>query len=151
MRRRISALAAAGAAACIAAGIAQAATSHSGFVPNGGCDATEQLVQVSSPSRIDAEVGSTSAVTTTYVAIVGSNGDVLASGPTASYDTTGGGEYYVRVCSWYSHIDPPSLEYTAIYATGPAGRPALPHIQAELAASTALTPDTAAGTWFVAR
>jgi hypothetical protein len=151
MPRRISALLATGAAACVAAGTAQAATIHTGWMTNGGCDPAAQLVQVSGPSRIDAEISSTSAVPTSYVAIVGSDGAVLASGAAASYDTPGTGEYYVRACSWYSHIDPLSLVYTSIFATGPAGQPALPHVQAELAASRALSPTAASGSWFIAR
>ena len=128
MLRRISVLGASAAVvSCLTlVGTAQAATSYSGTVRNGGCDSNQRVVAVTGASRIDAEVSSTSAANTAYAAVVAPNGDVVASGSSVSYDTPGGGAYSLRVCTWYSHIDPPSLQYTATYATGPAGQPALP-------------------------
>jgi len=141
MLRRISVLGAATLTACFAAGGAQAASSYSGTVPNGGCD-NARVVAVAGASRIEGEVASTSAVNSAYVQIVGPNDTVAASGPFASYDTPGAGEYSVRVCTWYSHVDPPSLQYTATYATGAAGQPALPRAQgAVLGANTTLARD----------
>jgi hypothetical protein len=139
MLKRISAAGAAALAACIAAGAAQAATSYSGTVANGGCD-NSRVVPVSGPSRIEGEVASTSSVDSAYVQIVGPNDTVEAAGTFASYDTPGAGAYSVRVCTEYSQVDPPSLQYTATYATGPAGQPALPRTQgAVLGASTTLS------------
>lgn len=142
MLRRISALGAAAAAACLAAGVAQAATSYSGSVPNGGCD-NSRVVSVSGPSRIDGEVASTSSVNSAYIEILGPNNTVEAAGSTASYDTTGGGDFSLRVCTWGSNVDPPTLQYTATYATGPAGQPALPRTAAEQTVRATATHDVA--------
>ena len=132
MHKRIFALGAVAAAACLSAGVAQASTTYSGTVANGSCD-NSRSVAVSGPSRIDAEVSSTSATNNNvYVDVVGPDGSVRASGTTASYDTAGGGAYSLRVCSHGSQIDPPSLQYKVLYATGPAGQPALPRMAAEL-------------------
>lgn len=141
MSRRISVLCASAAAVtCLTlAGSASAApASFSGTVPNGGCD-TARTVTVSGPARIEIEVASTSAAVTAFGEIVTPGGAVAATG---SYDTPAGGAYAVRVCTQYSAIDPPSLQYTATFATGPAGQPALPRTQgAVLATTTTLSRD----------
>jgi hypothetical protein len=143
MHRRLRAVGTTAAAlACLTfAASASAAdpTSFSGSVRNGGCDANQRVVAVSGPSRIEAEVASTSAANTAYADILGPNGAVLASGSFASYDTTTGGEYSIRICTWYSHIDPPTLRYSATSATGAAGQPALPRQHAVLSANATIT------------
>jgi hypothetical protein len=138
MSRRIASLGAACAAlaALTFAGGAQAApASLSGSVANGGCDAA-RTVSVSGPSRIDIEVASTSAADTGYGQILAPDGTAVASGSFASYDTPSAGDYAVRVCTWYAQLDPPSLQYVALYATGPAGRPAIPPTQGQVLGTT---------------
>jgi hypothetical protein len=125
MHRRSLLGASAAAVACLAfAGVAQAdPTSFSGSVPNGGCDGTH-AVTVNGPSRIDVQVASTTASpTSVYTEIISPNGSVQRTG---SYDTPSGGTYLVRVCKWNVNFDPPTIRFTARYATGPAGQPALP-------------------------
>ena len=98
-------------------------TSIFGAVPNGGCTVDRQ-VPVSGPSRIEVVAASTSSESTSLLGeIVAPNGVVVATG---LYDTPSGGNYAVRVCSQFSGIDPPSIEYTGLIGTGPAGQPALP-------------------------
>jgi hypothetical protein len=145
MHRRMSACAGAAAAAlacmAFAGGASAAPTTYSGTVANGGCAGT-RTVTVSGPSRIDAEVSSTSAADTAYAEILAPDGSVAASGAYASYDTKSGGAYSIRVCTWYSHIDPRTLQFDAIYATGPAGQSALPRPQGGvLGATTTLSRD----------
>jgi hypothetical protein len=82
-----------------------------------------RAVPVSGSSRIEIQVSSTDAANLVYGRIVAPNGTEVAQ---RRYDTPGGGTYYVQVCSYYDQISPPNLQYTARYATGPAGRPALP-------------------------
>lgn len=145
MHRRIGVLCASAAAvASLAlAGAASAApTSFSGTLPNGGCD-TARSVTVSGPSRIDADVSSTTASpTSVYVEILRPDGGVAANG---SYDTPGAGVYSVRVCKWYEGMDPPTIQYTARYATGPAGQPALPQAQAGVLGATATVSNSIHG------
>ena len=101
-------------------------SSFSGSVANGGCDSARS-VTVSGPSRIDAQVSSTTASPTSQsVQILRPDGSVAAND---SYDTPGGGTYGVRVCKAYEALDPPTIQYTVRYATGPAGQPALPQAQ----------------------
>jgi hypothetical protein len=148
MLRRIAPLSAACAVlvSLTLAGVAQAApATFAGQVANGGCDAA-RTVSVSGPSRIDVEVASTSAADTGYGQILAPDGTVLASGSTAGYDTPSAGPYSVRACTWYSHLDPPSLQYTAIYATGPAGQPALPQTQGQVLGTTTTLSPAAPGT-----
>ena len=143
MLKRISALGAVAAAACLVTGVAQASTSYSGSVANPGC-ANAHGVPVGGASRIDAALSSTSAENNNvYVDVVAPDGTVAASGASyVSYDTPGGGSYSLRVCTRGSQIDPPSLQYTVTYATGPAGQPALPRTQgAVLGANTTLSRD----------
>jgi len=103
-------------------------SSFSGSVANGGCDSA-RAVAVSGPSRIDAQVSSTTASPTSEsVQILRPDGSVAAND---SYDTPGAGTYAVRVCKTYESLDPPTLHYTVRYATGPAGRPALPQAPAQ--------------------
>ena len=103
-------------------------SSFSGSVANGGCDSARS-VAVSGPSRIDAQVSSTTASPTSEsVQILRPDGSVAA---TDNYDTPGGGTYAVRVCKAYESLDPPTIQYTVRYATGPAGRPALPQAPAQ--------------------
>ena len=123
--RRRSALglaAAIGAACSIYAATAVAGTnSISGSVPNGGCDA-DRSVPVSGPSRIEVQVSSTSSDGSVVGQIVAPNGSVVATG---RYDTPGGGNYAVRVCSLGSSIDPATIQYNGLIGTGPAGQPVL--------------------------
>ena len=127
MHRRIRAalVAATAALSCLAAaGVASAAppTSISGTVANGGCD-SGHAVTVTGPSRIEAHVSSTSATGQVYAEIVSPSGNVDATG---RYDTPGSGTYTVRVCSTYDEINPPTLDWRGIYATGPAGQSPFP-------------------------
>jgi hypothetical protein len=118
--RRASVAAIAVASGCLvyaAAGLA-GTSSVSGSVPNGGCDGARP-VSVGGPSRIEVEVSSTSADNTVVGEIVAPNGNVVATG---SYDTPGGGDYSIRVCSLGSSLDPPQLQYSGLIGTGPAGR-----------------------------
>jgi hypothetical protein len=125
------------------AGTAQAEpTTYSGFVPNGGCEAG-RTVTVSGPSRIEIEVSSTSASPNlVFGEIVAPDGKVVAE-EGGSYDTPSGGTYTVRVCAHDDGISPRTLQFTATYATAPAGQPALPRTQAQgggvLGATTALS------------
>jgi hypothetical protein len=96
-------------------------SSISGTVANGGCDAARPT-PVAGPSRIDVELSSTSADNSVIAEILGPGGNTVASG---SYDTPGGGDYAVRVCSLGSSLDPPRLEYNGMIGTGPAGHPVL--------------------------
>ena len=133
MNRRIRVLSgsAAAVAAMALAGAASAdPTSFSGSVANGGCDSAH-TVTVNGPSRIDAQVSSTTASPSSEsVQILRPDGSVAA---TDSYDTPGGGNYAIRVCKTFESMDPPTVQYTARYATGPAGKPALPQGQADSA------------------
>jgi hypothetical protein len=115
--------AAATAAACLAfAGAGLAGTSSiSGTVANGGCDAARP-VTVAGPSRIEAQISSMSTDNTVIAEILAPGGTVVANG---AYDTPGGGDYAVRVCSLYTSHDPPQMEYTGMIGTGPAGQPVL--------------------------
>ena len=120
-------------ACCALAGTAQAEpTSLSGTVPNGGCDAV-RTVTVSAPSRIEITVSSTDAAAKTYGEVVAPDGTTAA---VDSFDTPAAGTYGVRVCSLADAIGPPALQYTALYATGPAGQAALPRQQAQVLAAT---------------
>jgi hypothetical protein len=104
------------------AGAGLAGTSSiSGTVANGGCDAA-RTVTVAGPSRIDVELSSTSADNSVLAEILAPDGKVVASG---SYDTPGGGDYAVQVCSLGSSLDPQQLQYTGMIGTGPAGQPVL--------------------------
>lgn len=141
MHRRLCVLGASAAAVtCLTlAGAAQAAqpTAISGTVPNGGCDAA-RTVPVSGPSRIEVEVASTSAANSVFGEIVAPDGRVVAAG---AYDTPSGGAYAIRVCSTFDTMDPPSMQYTGRYATGPAGQPALPRSQAVFATQATTSHD----------
>lgn len=125
MSAHVRALLAAGAtaAACLAfAGAGLAGTSSiSGTVANGGCDAARP-VPVAGPSRIEVQLSSMSTDNTVLAEILAPGGAVVADG---AYDTPGGGNYAVRVCSLYTSHDPPQMEYTGLIGTGPAGRPVL--------------------------
>jgi hypothetical protein len=142
MPRRISVVGASAAAALtclVLAGVASADVStFSGTVPNGGCDGVH-AVTVSGPSRIEAQVASTKSAdpVLVYAQILSPNGDVVAQN---RYDTSGGGTFLVQVCSYFDQISPPSLPFTARYATGPAGRPALPQTQGGVAGVTTTLP-----------
>ena len=123
MHRRIRAalVAATAALSCLAAaGVASAAspTPFSGTVANGGCD-SGHAVTVSGPSRIEAQISSTSATGEVYAEIISPSGNVDSTG---RYDTPGGGTYTIRVCSYYDAVNPPTLEWRGIYGTGPAGQ-----------------------------
>ncbi len=121
-RSALGLAAAIGAACCIVAGSALAGTtSISGNVPNGGCDA-DRTVSVSGPSRIEVALSSASADNSVIGQIVDPNGKVVASG---KYDTPGGGNYAVRVCSLGSSQDPPTIQYSGEIGTGPAGQAVL--------------------------
>ncbi len=126
MSARRSALwltAAIGAACFIFAGSGLAGTSSiSGSVPNGGCDA-DRSVPVSGPSRIEVSLSSTSADANSVIAkIVAPDGTVVATG---KYDTPGGGNYAVRVCSLGSSQDSATIQYSGEIGTGPAGQAVL--------------------------
>jgi hypothetical protein len=54
--------------------------------------------------------------------IIAPNGVVLATG---SYDTSGGGNYAVRVCSAGAGMNPAQMQYSSLIGTGPAGLPVL--------------------------
>jgi hypothetical protein len=116
-------VAVAAAAACLVyAGAGLAATSSfSGSVPNGGCDGARP-VPVSGPSRIEIQLSSTSADNSVVGEILTPSGTMAATG---SYDTPGGGNYSVRVCSMGSSLDPAQIRYSALVGTGPAGQPVL--------------------------
>ena len=127
MFRRLWTLGAAAALSCLAlASVASAGepTTYSGAVRNGGCDGV-RAVNVSGPSRIEGVVSSIDSAdpALVYVQILSPGGNVVAQN---KYDTPGGGTYLLQVCSYYDHISPPTLKFTAEYATGPAGQPALP-------------------------
>jgi hypothetical protein len=96
-------------------------TSISGSVPNGGCDAARP-VPVSGPSRIEVAVSSTSSSNDVLGEIIAPDGNVVASG---SYDTPGGGNYAVQVCSLGAGMNPPQIQYDALIGTGPSGQPVL--------------------------
>jgi hypothetical protein len=119
----------------IFAGVANAEpTTFSGTVANGGCDAARS-VTVSGPSRIAGQVASSDSADPSLVYVqISHNGNTVAQ---TRYDTPGGGTYQIQVCSYYDHISPPSLHYTARYATGPAGQPALPQSQGGVAGVSA--------------
>src|SRR4051794_13493749 len=108
------------------AGAARAATSpFSGSVANGGCSFVKS-VSVSSASRIEAALASTAQNNTNVLAeIVGPNGQVVAGGSYATYDTPGAGTYTVRVCANYQLQSAPNLQYSGQLGTGPAGQPVL--------------------------
>lgn len=123
-RMRAALVAATAALSClVAAGVASAEpTSFSGTVANGGCD-QGHTVTVSGASRIEAQIGSTSATGEVYAEVVSPSGAVVSTG---RYDTPGAGTYTIRICSTYDAINPPTLEWSGVYATGPAGQSALP-------------------------
>jgi hypothetical protein len=122
-------------------------TSISGSVPNGGCG-VDHAVPVSGPSRIEVTVSSTSADNSSiFGVIVAPNGAVVANG---SYDTPGGGGYAVRVCSQFAGIDSPSMQYTGLVGTGPAGQPALPQHAGAVLGITATIGSSAKGSGAVA-
>src|SRR3954469_8784185 len=165
----ISFLALAGAAGAgtspFSGGAAAAATSpFSGNVANGGCSFVKS-VSVSSASRIEAALASTAQNNTNVLAeIVGPNGQVVAGGSYATYDTPGAGTYTVRVCANYQNQSPPNLQYSGQLGTGPAGQPVLvgspqpqPPVGGVLGASTSVVNGkaaimTRAGlAWFTAR
>jgi hypothetical protein len=79
-------------------------------------------VAVSGPSRIDVSLSSTSASNNVRAEIVAPNGQTVATG---SYDTPGGGAYSVSVCSTYEAMNAPTVQYSALVGTGPAGQQAL--------------------------
>lgn len=125
MHRRLCGIGAAiTAVACLTfAGTAGAApTTFSGTVGNGTCDSS-RTVPVSGPSRIEVQVSSTSGASNAFAEILRPDGSVAAE---AAYDTPGAGNYSVRVCTYWDDENQPSMQYTAIYATGPAGQPAMP-------------------------
>jgi hypothetical protein len=132
MIRRICVLGASAAALTfsILAGAASAATpsSFSGQVFNGSCGAVHYIT-VSGPSRIDTATSTTSASYRFYAAITDANGNTLAQG---KYDTSAGGTYGIKVCTYPDLQDPPIMQYKVLYATGPAGQDALPHQQGQV-------------------
>lgn len=136
MRRRIGLLCASGGVALtclVLAGAAQAQpTQFSGVVPNGGCG-SDRSVTVSGPSRIEAHVASTAGAANVYAEIVSSSGAVLGTG---QYDTSSGGTYGIRVCSYYDDENGPYLQWSGEYGTGPAGQPALPRTVGQVLAAT---------------
>ena len=104
-------------------GAASAATTQiSGSFPNSGCSAP-QRVTVQGSSRIDTSVSTTSASDLYVTVIVDASGRVVSD--TGAYDTPHAGTYSVRVCSLGDPMDPATMQYTGLIATGPAGRPAL--------------------------
>jgi hypothetical protein len=114
------------AAGCLAvAAPASAGTqSFSGTVANGAC-VTAQTVAVTAPSRIEATTSTTSQNPTgVYAEIVG-DGKTVAGGSFASYDTPGAGSYQIRVCATYQQQNSPTLQFTGLLGTGPAGQPVL--------------------------
>lgn len=97
-------------------------TSFSGTVRNGACDAA-RAVPVSGASRIEVTLASTAQNNTNVLAeIVAPNGQTVAGGSSAAYDTPGGGTYAVRVCSNYEAMSPPQIQYSGLIGTGPAGQ-----------------------------
>jgi hypothetical protein len=104
-------------------GTASAATTQiSGSFLNGGCSPSYR-VTVTSPSRIEASVATTSASELYLVSIVDSSGRIVSA--TGVYDTPGAGTYNVRVCSQGDLLDPLTMKYTGLIGTGPAGQEAL--------------------------
>jgi hypothetical protein len=148
MDRRISWLGASAAAGltCLAlAGVAGAEPStYTGTVPNGGCDGV-RAVTVSGPSRIEAQVAAIESAdpALVYTQIIAPSGNVVAQ---SSYDTSGGGTFLVQVCSYNDQISPPTIRFTARYATGPAGQPALPQTQGGVAGVTTTLSRVVLGT-----
>jgi hypothetical protein len=127
LRVRTLALPAAAATACLAfAGSAAAGTaSFSGTVANGGCDAA-RAVPVSAPTRIEVALASTAQDNTNVLAeIVAPSGQVVGGGSRVAYDTPGAGNYSIRVCAVYQAQSPPSLQYSGLLGTGPAGQAVL--------------------------
>src|SRR4051794_3370418 len=108
------------------AGAAAAATSpFSGSVANGGCSFVKS-VSVSGASRVEAALASTAQNNTNVLAeIVAPNGQVVAGGSNAAYDTPGAGTYTVRVCANSQLQSPPNLQYSGQLGTGPAGQAVL--------------------------
>jgi hypothetical protein len=103
-------------------GVSSAApATFAGTVANGGCD-SGHAVTVSGPSRIEAHISSTSPANTVYTEIVSPSGSVAATG---RYDTPASGTYNIRVCSTFDAMNAPTLEWSGVYATGPAGQSAL--------------------------
>jgi hypothetical protein len=130
--------AATAALACLVlTGVASAGpTSFSGTVSNGGCD-SGRAVSVSGPSRIEAHISSTSAANTVYAEIVAPNGAVT----TGRFDTPGAGTYTMRICSTFDSMNPPTLQWSGVYATGPAGQSALSSQGQVFAAAQTLSHD----------
>lgn len=93
----------------------------SGSFANGSCSPT-QPVTVNGPSRIQASVATTSATETYLAVIVDSSGKIVSD--TGAYDTPHAGTYGLRVCSLGDPLDPPTMQYTGLLGTGPAGQPA---------------------------
>ncbi len=120
-RALLAAIAIAATCSIIAGGALAGTSAISGSVPNGGCDAARPA-PVNGPSRIEIEVSSTSADNSVFGEILAQDGAVLA---TDRYDTPGGGNYSVRVCSHGSSLDPPQIQYNGLIGTGPAGQPVL--------------------------
>ncbi len=120
-RALVAAAAAAGGCLAFAAAGLAGTSSISGTVANGGCDAARS-VSVAGPSRIEVELSSTSTDNSVIAEIVAPNGTVVAAG---RYDTPGGGNYAVRVCSLGASQDPPQMQYTGMLGTGPAGQAVL--------------------------
>jgi hypothetical protein len=143
MYRRIIGASAAALTCLAMAGVAQAEpTSFSGTVANGGCDSARTVV-VNGPSRIDATVSSTASERGAYVEILRPGGSHAAIG---SYDTPSGGAYSLRVCTFYDSQNTPSMQYTVLYATGPAGHAALPQQQGQVLGVTATISHAVKGT-----
>jgi hypothetical protein len=121
-----------------------ATTTLSGTVANGGCDAARP-VPVSGPSRIEVSLSSTDAGANNVRAeILGPNGQAVATG---SYDTPGGGDYAVRVCSLWDSVNAPTLSYSGLIGTGPAGQRVLnmPADQGSVLGQTANISQTVSG------
>jgi hypothetical protein len=121
---KISALLALAAAFFVVGGTASAAapTQISGSFPNGGCGPTHR-VTVTEPTRIAATVSTTSASNLYMTLVVDPSGRIVSD--TGAYDTPGAGAYGLRVCSEGDPLDPATMQYTGLFVTGQAGRPAL--------------------------
>jgi len=110
---------------CLAfAGSASAGVeSFSGTVPNGSC-ANARTIFVPGPSRIEVSLSTTAQNGTDARAeLVASNGGrIVGSGATVAYDTTGGGQYVLRVCVTHEEQNPPQIQFSGLLGTGPAGQ-----------------------------
>jgi hypothetical protein len=125
MQRRARAAIAAATAGLACLGLAAVASAapatFSGTVANGGCD-SGHAVTVSGPSRIEAHISSTSPANSVFAEIVAPSGSVAATG---RYDTPAGGTYSIRICSSFDTMNSPTIEWSGVFATGPAGQSAL--------------------------